>query len=217
MAISQPIPIRILIVDDHEMVRRGLGLFLRGYSDLTLVGEAASGEEALRLCAEVKPDVILMDIMMPEMDGITATRHVRAQFPNIQIVMLTSASDSDSVASAMQAGVASYLLKNISDTELANAIRAAFHGQRTLAPEALQALINVVTQPTQPQYRLSERELEVLTLMVEGLNNIEIAERLYISRSTVKYHISSVLSKLNVTNRGEAIALAVKHHLVSSE
>lgn len=207
-------PIRVLIVDDHEMVRRGLGLFLRGYDDFELVGEAANGEEALALCAHTQPDVILMDILMPGMDGIDATRTIRQRFPDIQIVALTSSSNTRTVTAAIQAGAISYLLKNVSDDQLASAIRAARDRQRTLSPEATQALINAAMRPPEVSYQLTQRELEVLALMAEGLNNPEIAERLYLSRSTVKFHISSILSKLGVSNRAEAIALALKHDLV---
>ncbi len=207
-------PIRVMIVDDHEMVRRGLGLFIRGYDDLLLVGEAANGEEAIQLCAELQPDVVLMDIVMPGMNGIEATKIIQKNAPYIHIIALTSSSDTNNVTTAIQAGATSYLLKNVSDDQLANAIRAAREGQRVLSPEATQALINAATNPSKPSYHLTEREVEVLTLIVEGLNNLDIAERLYLSRSTVKYHISSLFIKLGVTNRSEAISLALKNNLV---
>ncbi|MDW8300468.1 MAG: response regulator transcription factor [Anaerolineae bacterium] len=206
--------IRVVIIDDHEMVRRGLSLFLRGFADMQVVGEAANGAEAIQVCEEQKPDVVLMDIVMPEMNGIEATRLLRERFPEIAIVALSSASDTRSVTATMQAGATSYLLKNVSDDQLANAIRAAQRGQRTLSPEATQALINAATRPPEPDFRLTEREREVLALLSEGLNNQEIAERLFISRSTVKYHISSILAKLGVSNRAEAVSLALKHSLV---
>lgn len=207
-------PIRVLIVDDHEMVRRGLGLFLRGYDDLVLVGEAANGEEAIQLCAEVYPDVILMDIIMPEMSGIEASHIIRQKHPNIQIITLSSASDTNNVTAAVQAGANGYLLKNVSDDQLADAIRATHSGRRVLSPEATQALIHAATRPSAPNFHLSDREHEVLALMIEGLNNLEIAEKLFLSRSTVKYHVSGIFTKLGVTNRSEAIALALKNDLV---
>ena len=194
-------PILVMIVDDHQMVRRGLGLLIKSYDDLTLIGEAANGEEAIQLCEKMQPDVILMDIIMPIMDGIEATRIIRDKYPHIRIIALTSSSETDSVMAAVKAGATSYLLKNVSDDVLADAIRATRDGKHVLSPEATQALINAAIQPASPHYDLSERETEVLSLMVEGLNNLEIAERLFLSRSTIKYHINGIFIKLGVTNR----------------
>lgn len=206
--------IRVMIVDDHEMVRRGLGLFIRGYDDLHLIGEATNGAEAIALCETLQPDVILMDVIMPNTDGIQATRVIKQKYPHIQVITLSSSSDTDNVMAMIQAGAVSYLLKNVADDELANAIRTAKQGQRVMSPEATQALINAATRPPQPAYQFSAREMQVLTLLVKGLNNPDIADQLFLSRSTIKYHINSIFSKLGVRNRSEAIAVAVKNRLV---
>jgi NarL family two-component system response regulator LiaR len=206
--------IRVMIVDDHAMVRRGLSTFLKVKPDLELVGEARSGKEALLVCEQVHPDVILMDLLMPEMDGMVATRTIRERWPQIQVIALTSFQDREFVQKALQAGAVSYLLKNVSANDLAEAIRAAYGGRSTLAPEAIQALVQAEHQPVAVEYDLTTREYEVLGLLVEGLSNPEIAERLSVSRSTAKAHVSNILSKLGVSNRAEAVALAVQQHLV---
>ncbi|MBN1262373.1 MAG: response regulator transcription factor [Anaerolineae bacterium] len=208
------LPIRVLIVDDHTMVRRGLATFLRVKDDLELVGEANDGKEALNLCAGLRPDVVLMDLVMPEMDGATATRMIRERWPNIQVIALTSFQEKDLIHEVLQAGAIGYLLKNVSVDELAEAIRAAHAGQSTLAPEAFQALVRPDATPPQPEFDLTPREQEVLALLVEGLTNPDIAKRLYVSRSTVKAHVSNILSKMAVTNRAEAIAIAIRQKLV---
>jgi NarL family two-component system response regulator LiaR len=207
-------PIRVVIVDDHAVVRSGLTAFLFAFDDLELVGEAGSGEEAVQLCTQIQPDVVLMDLVMPGMDGATAAAHIRACCPQTQIVALTSFPEEQLVQAALQAGAISYLLKNVSADELALAIRAAHAGRSTLAPEAAQALVHAATHPVALGHDLTAREREVLALMVEGLNNPVIAKRLVVSRSTVRFHVSSILSKLGVASRTEAVALAVQHHLV---
>jgi NarL family two-component system response regulator LiaR len=203
-----------MIVDDHAMVRSGLAAFLSVAEGCVLVGEAASGAEALRLCEQAAPDVILMDLVMPGMDGVATTRAVRERFPGIRVIALTSFPEDHLIQEVLGAGAISYLLKNVSADELARAIRAAREGQSTLAPEAAQALIARVTQPRTPGHDLSAREREVLALMVQGLRNPEIAERLVVGRSTVKFHVSSILGKLGAQSRTEAVALAIQHHLV---
>ena len=207
-------PIRVMIVDDHAMVRRGLAAFLKVFDDLELIGEVASGEEAVQLAASVQPDVVLMDLMMGQMDGAAATRAIRASHSHIQVIALTSFREEVLVQKALQAGAISYLLKNVSADELAAAIRAAHAGRSTLAPEAAEALIHAATQPPAPGFDLTARERDVLELMIKGLSNVEIAGRLVVSQSTIKTHVSSILAKLGVTGRTEAVALAVQHHLV---
>ena len=207
-------PIRVMLVDDHTMVRRGLATFLKVFDDLELAGEAESGETAIQLCAQVLPDVILMDMAMPDIDGAAATRAIRQQFPQVQVIALTSFKEGDLVKNALEAGAIGYLLKDVSADELADAIRAAHSGRATLSPEAAQALVETSNQPAAPGLDLTERELEVLALMVEGLNNTQIAGRLTVSPSTIKSHVSNILSKLGVASRTEAVSLALRSHLI---
>ncbi len=207
-------PIRVMIVDDHAVVRSGLSAFLLAFDDLEFVGEAAGGEEAVRRCAEIGADVVLMDLVMPEMDGAAATAAIREACPSVQVIALTSFPEENLVQSALKAGAIGYLLKNVSADELAEAIRAAHAGRSTLAPEAAEALIRTTTRSPQPGHDLTEREREVLALMVEGLRNPDIAQRLVVSRSTVKFHVSSILAKLGVATRTEAVALALQRGLV---
>ena len=207
--------IQVLLVDDHNVVRSGLATFLRAYDDLELVGEAKNGLEAVNLCHEKKPDVILMDLMMPEMDGIAATRAILADYPEIKIIAMTSFEEEDLVRGVLAAGAISYLLKNVTSDELAAAIRAASTGKSTLSPEAARALIQATRPTQQPWSDLTEREKEVLSLVVKGQSNQQIAEALFISITTVKAHISSILSKLQVSSRAEAIAFSLKNKIVS--
>jgi NarL family two-component system response regulator LiaR len=207
--------IRVMLVDDHNVVRSGLATFLKAYDDLELVGEAKNGLEALNLCRKNKPDVILMDLKMPEMDGIAATRAILADYPDIKIIAMTSFEEEELVHGVLAAGAISYLLKNVSSDELSKAIRDAASGRSTLSPEAARVLVQATRPANQPGYDLTEREREVLNLVVQGQSNQQIAETLVISITTVKAHISSILSKLQVSSRVEAIAFAIKHKLVS--
>lgn len=207
--------IRVMLVDDHAVVRSGLSTFLMTCDDMELVGEAASGEQAVEMCSHVNPDVVLMDLVMTGMDGATATRRIREKCPEIQVIALTSFKEQELVQGALRAGAIGYLLKDISANELANAIRAAFAGKPTLSPEAAQALIQATRFPAEKiGFDLTERELEVLALMTQGLNNNAIAERLVVSPSTAKFHVSSILSKLGSTSRTEAVAIALQNNLV---
>ena len=205
--------IRILLVDDHAVVRSGLSKFLLVNKDLELVGEASDGEEAVQLAGLHKPDVILMDLMMPGKDGITATREIHQKYPKIGIIALTSFSEQNMIQGALQAGAIGYLQKNVTAAELGNAIRSAFSGRITLSPEAVQVLANSNSQAFVPGSELTDREREVLKGMVEGLNNNEIAARLFISLGTVKFHISNIFQKLGVDSRVEAVKLAIEQKL----
>jgi NarL family two-component system response regulator LiaR len=195
-------PIRVLVVDDHLAVRRGLATLLLAFSDLLLVGEAQNGVDALELCATTRPDVVLMDLLMPDMDGVAATISIRAAYPGIQVIVLTNWDEYELVQRALAAGAGGYLLKNMSPNELVNAIRVAHPVQTRPLPPEQGAL-------------LTEREIEVLALMALGLTNPQIGEELVISRATAKAHVSNILSKLGVTTRTEAVALAVQTQLVT--
>jgi NarL family two-component system response regulator LiaR len=207
-------PIRVMIVDDYTMVRRGLTTFIKAFDDLELAGEADSGETAIKLCGEVLPDVILMDMVLPGMDGASATHVIREQYPQVQVIALTSYKEGDLIKNALKAGAIGYLLKDVSADALARAIRAAHSGRATLSPEAAEVLVQEAHQPPPPGLDLTERERNVLALMIEGLNNTQIAGRLHVSPSTIKSHVSNILSKLNVTSRTEAVTLALRNHIV---
>ncbi len=207
--------IRVMLVDDHAVVRSGLATFLMTCDDMELVGEAENAEQALVRCPPAKPDVVLMDLVMPGMDGASATRLLRERCPEIQVIVLTSFKEEELVQGALQAGAIGYLLKDVTAQELANAIRAASICKPTLAPEAARVLIEATRHPGgKIGFDLTEREREVLGLMVEGLNNSQIAKRLFVSISTAKFHVSSVLSKLGAASRTEAVAIALQNKLV---
>lgn len=210
--------IRVLVVDDHAVVRSGLAAFLTAFEDLELVGEAENGEEAILKCETSNPDIVLMDLMMPVMDGATASRKIREQYPQVQIIALTSFKDDESIKEALKAGAIGYLLKNATANELAEAIYAAHEGQPTLAPEAAKALVKAARSmgaEKKPGHDLTQRELEVLALLVQGFSNPEIADKLTVSHSTIKYHVSSILAKLGAKSRTEAVAIAIQNNLVN--
>ncbi|MCB0211299.1 MAG: response regulator transcription factor [Anaerolineae bacterium] len=209
-------PIRVLIVDDHTMLRRGLASFLLVKADLELAGEASNGEEALYLCEQLQPDVVLMDLKMPKLDGVAATRTIKSRYPHIQVIALTSFQEKALVQDAIRAGAISYLLKNVSADDLAETIRAASAGRSVLDPQALQALVQD-DAPDVPDlgHDLTPREREVLALLVQGLTNPAMAEQLVVSRATIKAHVSSILAKLNASTRAEAVRLALQHQLIS--
>jgi two-component system, NarL family, response regulator LiaR len=211
---NTPETIRVLIVDDHGMVRKGLMAYLGNRPDICVVGEARDGREAIRQVEQLQPDVLLMDLVMPEMGGVAATRTIHQRWPQVQVIALTSFQEKELVQDALQAGAIGYLLKNVSGDELYQAICRAYGGRPTLAPEALQALIKPNAEEDSLGKDLTRRELEVLALLAKGLSNPDIAERLVVSRATVKVHISNILSKLGVSNRAEAISLAIQHKLV---
>jgi len=211
---TDQLPISVLIADDHYMVRRGLSVLLSEFPDFTVVGEVVDGELAVAFCRQHCPDVVLMDMLMPRIDGVQATQMIRQVCPATQVIALTSFMNEEMIQDMLKAGAAGFLMKNVSGDELALAIRRAREGQPTLAPEVAQVLIRASVQPPAIGHDLTEREREVLKLMIQGLNNREIGENLIISSSTVKNHVSSILSKLGTVTRTQAVALAVEHKIV---
>ncbi len=206
--------IRVVVADDHALVRSGLETILLLFDDIELVAQADGGAEAVRLCEETQPDVVLMDLVMPGMDGAAATREILRRCPATRVLVLTSFSDEALIESALKAGAIGYLMKNISGDQLAAAIRGASAGKPTLAPEAAEALMHWVATPGALGSDLTARERQVLAVLADGLTNAEIAERLVISLATVKSHVSSIISKLGASSRTEAATIAVRHRLV---
>lgn len=209
--------IKVLIVDDHDIVRRGLEVSLGTFEDIDVIGYAKSGIEAIARCEQLLPDVLLLDLMMPDINGIQVIEGIRRKDLNTTVIVLTNFKESELVQGALEAGATSYLLKNVSVDELGTAIRNAFHGRPTLAPEAAQVLIKSMTQPKTRDFDLTERETDVLELLTLGKSNRQIAERLVISSSTVKNHVSSIIAKLGVTSRTEAATKALRLNLMNGK
>ncbi|MDQ0973428.1 response regulator transcription factor [Neobacillus sp. 179-C4.2 HS] len=208
--------IRVVFVDDHEMVRIGVSAFLSAQPDIEVVGEAADGKKGVELALELRPDIILMDLVMKEMDGIEATKQIIEKWPEAKVIIVTSFLDDEKVYPALEAGATSYMLKTSKADEIANAVRATYHGQSVLEPEVTGKMMVKMRQKQkhQPHEELTSREMEILMLMAEGKTNQDIADELYIALKTVKTHVSNILSKLNVQDRTQAVIYAFKHSLI---
>jgi NarL family two-component system response regulator LiaR len=205
----------LIIIDDHAILRFGLELLTYICPEIEIVGDASNGLEGLHLCEELQPDVVLLDLFMPGMNGIETCSSIRQVCPHTKIVIMTSFVDDSLVQKALLAGATSYILKNVTPTELSKIILAAHQGKTTLAAEATQVLIHAQTAPENPNLQLTRREKEVLELMSKGLTNPEIASHLTVTLSTVKKHVSKVLEKLNASTRTEAVAFAIAHDLLT--
>lgn len=211
---SEPGRIRVLVADDHPLAHMGMRHFVEAYPELELVGEAGNGMDAVELCERTRPDVVLMDMLMPGVDGVAATRQIKERHPSIRVIVLTSYHDGTMVEQAMRAGASGYLLKTATPHELMQAIRQTIGGRSVLAPEVAETLLGLMSQRDQLGTDLTDRELEVLRLLALGRSNQQIADQLKIARSTVKFHIGSLFAKLGVASRSEAIALAYQQKLV---
>ena len=207
--------IRVVFVDDHEMVRIGVSSYLSAQPDIEVVGEAEDGKKGVELALQLRPDVILMDLVMKEMDGIEATRQIIEQWPEAKIIIVTSFLDDEKVYPALEAGATSYMLKTSKASEIAKAVRSTYQGQSVLEPEVTGKMMMKMRKKSEhlPHEDLTSRELEILLLMAEGKTNQDIADELFIALKTVKTHVSNILSKLNVQDRTQAVIYAFKHSL----
>lgn len=208
--------INVLFVDDHEMVRIGVSAYLSAQPDIEVVGEASNGAEGVAKALDLRPDIILMDLVMQEMDGIQATKEIVSRWPEAKIIIVTSFLDDEKVYPALEAGAVSYMLKTSKASEIADAIRATYKGQSVLEPEVTGKMMQRMRAPKKMELHeeLTNREMEILLLMAEGKSNQEIADELFISLKTVKVHVSNILSKLNVQDRTQAVIYAFKHSIV---
>jgi DNA-binding NarL/FixJ family response regulator len=207
--------IRILLADDHSITRNGLKTILSLYDDMVLVGEASNGNDAIKICKKTNPDIILMDLDMPIMDGVSATGIIKKECPGVKVIALTSFTDKKLVRNAIKAGASSYIVKNISPDELINTVRSTFLGKIILSPEATEAIVEEVKNPSVKNFNLTTQELNVLESLVKGCSNKEIAQKLFISNHTVKFHVASILNKLGATTRTEAAYIATQQNLVN--
>jgi len=207
--------IRVLLADDHSITRNGLKTILSLYDDIVLVGEASNGMDAIKICKKTNPDIILMDLDMPILDGVSATGIIRKECPGVKVIALTSFTDKKLVNNAIKTGVSSYIVKNISPDELIKAIRSTFLGKIILSPQAIEAIVEEIKDPSVKKFSLTTQELNVLEFLVKGCSNKEIAQKLFISNHTVKFHVASILNKLGAGTRTEAAYIATQQNLVS--
>lgn len=206
--------IRVIIADDHPLVRHGIKTVFEAYDDIELVAEAENGKEAIEICEQYKPDIVIMDMIMPILDGAEATSQLIKKFPDIKVIALTSFNDKDLIKKSLKAGAISFILKNISGSKLVKTIKDVYKGKYELSPQATKILLSELREKTDDNISLTKREKEILTYIVEGLSNKEIAKRMFLSNSTIQFHVSNVLSKLGVSKRTEAAYLALKQKLV---
>lgn len=206
--------LKVLIVDDHPLVRHGLSVLLGVYDDIEVIGEAENGREAFEMCGKHLPDIVLMDLIMPEIDGIEATRKILKNWSSIKIVILTSFVDKKLIEDSLKAGAIGFILKNVSGENLVATLRDAYRGKSTLSSEASDFLISNLKNPPVAEYQLTSQEKIIITCLVDGLSNKKIAQKLVLSLSTVKFHVSNILSKLGASSRAEAVSIALKNKMV---